>query len=123
MPAQIPMDVWALIAQWIVYGASVAGAVTAVAKFITWCRSKTSVAKLERDVAHHKELLDSDNHRLKALESTVLTMTKEQQDNHVILRLLMKGTQATLKNQLGGENTDDIQLVSKEIDEYLNHKI
>lgn len=123
MPTPISVEVWALIAQWLVYGASVVGAITAIGKFISFCKSKTSVAKLEKEVNHHSELLDSDNKRLKALEASLITMSKEQQDNHEVLRLLMKGTQATLKHQLGGETTEDIQIVSKEIDEYLNHKI
>ena len=67
-PNPISIEVWSVIGQWIVYGASLTGAIMAIAKFVSWIRSKTTVAKLEEKVSRHSEYLDNDDKRIKALE-------------------------------------------------------
>lgn len=123
MPAPISQEVWAIIAQWIVYGASVTGAVMAIAKFIQWCRSKTTIAKLETDIKEHAEMLDRDNKRIIALEKHVTDIDDDLKDMHVLLRLNTKAQQAIMKSLLDGNNKDGIQRVSDEIQEYLNQQI
>lgn len=123
MPAPISQEVWAVIAQWIVYGASVTGAVMAIAKFVTWCRSKTTIAKLEKDIMNHAEMLDRDNKRIKALERHITDIDGDLHDMHVLLRLNTKAQQAIMKSLLDGNNKDGIQKVSDEIQEYLNQQI
>lgn len=123
MPTPISQEVWAVLAQWIVYGASITGAVMGVAKFITWCRSKTTIAKLEKDILSHSEMLDRDNKRILALEKHVNDIDDDLKDMHVLLRLNTKAQQAIMKSLLDGNNRDGIQRVSDEIQEYLNQQI
>lgn len=123
MPAQVSVEVWALLAQWIVYGASVAGAFMAIAKFVEWCRSKTKVAQLEKDVIKHGELLDRDNKRISAVEAEIKSVNNDLKDMHILMRLNTKAQQAIMKNLLDGDNKGSIQEVSMEIQEYLNAKI
>ncbi len=123
MPAPISQEVWAVIAQWIVYGASVTGAVMAIAKFIQWCRSKTTIAKLENDIKEHAEMLDRDNKRIIALEKHVTDIDEDLKDMHILLRLNTKAQQAIMKGLLNGDNKEGIQRVSDEIQDYLNQQI
>lgn len=124
MPTQqISMEVWAVIAQWIVYGSSIGGAVMAIAKFVTWLRSKTTLAKLEEDVKKHAKLLDNDNQRIKTLEQQTKDVESDLKDMHVLLRLNTKAQQAIMKGLLDGNNKENIQRVSDEIQNYLNDQI
>lgn len=123
MPAPISTEVWATIAQWIVYGSSVGGAVMAIAKFVTWLRSKSTIAKIEEDVKKHSELLEKDNQRIKALEQQTGEVESDLKDMHVLLRLNTKAQQAIMKSLLDGNNKDNIQKVSDEIQNYLNEQI
>lgn len=123
MPNQISVEVWAVIAQWIVYGASVTGAVMAIAKFIQWIRSKTTIAKLEEDVQRHTQLLANDNERIKTLEKQTKNMDDDIRDMHILLRLNTKAQQAIMKGLLDGNNKENIQRVSDEIQEYMNQQI
>lgn len=123
MPAPISQEVWALFAQWIVYGSALCGAVMGVAKFITWCRSKTTIAKLETDIRSHAEMLDRDNKRILALEKHVTDIDDDLKDMHVLLRLNTKAQQAIMKGLLDGDNKEGIQRVSDEIQNYLNEQI
>ena len=123
MPNQISVEVWAVIAQWIVYGASVTGAVMAIAKFVQWVRSKTTIAKLEEDVQRHTQLLANDNERIKTLEKQTKNMDDDIRDMHILLRLNTKAQQAIMKGLLDGNNKENIQRVSDEIQEYMNQQI
>lgn len=123
MPTPITTEVWSLIGQWLIYGSSICGAVLAVAKFVSWLRSKTTVAKLEEDVKKHSELLEKDNQRIKALEQQTRDVESDLKDMHVLLRLNTKAQQAIMKSLLDGNNKDNIQKVSDEIQNYLNEQI
>jgi uncharacterized membrane protein YhiD involved in acid resistance len=123
MPTPISTEVWATIAQWIVYGSSVGGAVMAIAKFVSWLRSKSTIAKIEEDVKKHSELLEKDNQRIKALEQQTRDVESDLKDMHVLLRLNTKAQQAIMKSLLDGNNKDNIQKVSNEIQNYLNEQI
>lgn len=123
MPAPISQEVWAVIAQWIVYGASVTGAFMALVKFISWCRSKTTIAKLEQDIQAHADMLDRDNKRIIALEKHVTDIDEDLKDMHILLRLNTKAQQAIMKSLLDGNNREGIQRVSDEIQNYLNEQI
>ena len=123
MPQNIPLETWAILGQWVLYGSSMAGAVLAIAKFVTYLRSKTSVAKLEKEVEKHRELLANDNLRLNALEKQGDTLEEEANDTREILRLLMKSTQELLKGQIYGDNVQGMTEASNDINEYLNKQI
>ena len=123
MPTPISTEVWATIAQWIVYGSSVGGAVMAIAKFVSWLRSKSTIAKIEEDVKKHSELLEKDNQRIKALEQQTRDVESDLKDMHVLLRLNTKAQQAIMKGLLDGNNKDNIQRVSDEIQDYMNAQI
>lgn len=123
MPTPISTEVWAVIAQWIVYGSSLGGAVMALAKFVSWLRSKSTIAKIEEDVKKHSELLGKDNERIKALEKHVNNVDDDLRDMHTLLRLNTKAQQAIMKGLLDGNNKDNIQRVSDEIQDYMNAQI
>ena len=95
----------------------------AIAKFVEWCRSKTKVAQLEKDVIRHGELLDRDNKRISAVEAEIKSVNNDLKDMHILMRLNTKAQQAIMKNLLDGDNKGSIQEVSMEIQEYLNAKI
>lgn len=123
MPTPIATEVWALLAQWIVYGASVAGAITAIAKFASWCRSKTRVAQLEEIVKKHEEWLTNDHKKLAKLDEAHQEMRTDMDDMHELMRLNLKSSQALLKSALDGNNKENMEQVNNEIQDYLNSKI
>lgn len=123
MPEPISAQVWAVIGQWLVYGASLTGALMAIAQFIKWCRSKTTVAKLETIVTKHSEYLNKDNERLKNLEGRVDAVDKDLADIHALIRLNVKASQALLKANLDGDNKEDVRDASKAIQEYMNSQL
>lgn len=123
MPHPISNEVWSIIGQWIVYGASLTGAVMAIAKFINWIRSKTTVAKLEEKVNRHTEYLDNDDKRIKALEQLYSSNKSDLEDIHTLMRLSIKASQALLKSNLDGNNRDAVEEANIEIQNYLNGKI
>lgn len=123
MPTPITTEVWSLIGQWLIYGSSICGAVLAVAKFVSWLRSKTTVAKLEEDVKRHAELLASDNTRIKKLENQASNVDDDLRDMHDLLRLNTKAQQAIMKALLDGNNKENVQRVSDEIQDYMNRHI
>ena len=123
MPNPISTEVWSVIGQWIVYGASLTGAIMAIAQFIKWCRSKTTVAKLETIVQDHAKYLNNDNERIKALESRVDKVNSDLEDIHILLRLNVKASQALLKSNLDGNNKEAVEEANAEIQNYLNERI
>lgn len=130
MPPSISVQVWALIAQWIVYGAGLAGAIMSISKFVNWCRSKTTVAKLESEIGKLKtelasvnDKLKNDNIRLNNLEVENDSIYEDLKDIHKLLQLSIKSSQALLRGTLDGNNKENIRKVSAEIDEYLNDQI
>lgn len=123
MPHPISNEVWSIIGQWIVYGASLTGAVMAIAKFINWIRSKTTVVKLEEKVNRHTEYLDNDDKRIKALEQLYSSNKSDLEDIHTLMRLSIKASQALLKSNLDGNNRDAVEEANIEIQNYLNGKI
>lgn len=130
MPPSISVQVWASIAQWLVYGAGVAGAIMSLSKFINWCRSKTTVAKLSEEIdglrgelVSVNEKLKKDNIRLSNLEVENDSIYEDLKDIHKLLQLSIKSSQALLRGTLDGNNKDNIRMVSAEIDEYLNNQI
>ena len=123
MPEPISAQVWAVIGQWLVYGASLTGALMAIAQFIKWCRSKTTVAKLETIVTKHSEYLNKDNERLKNLEGRVDAVDKDLADIHALIRLNVKASQALLKANLDGDNKEAVRDASKASQEYMNSQL
>lgn len=123
MPHPISNEVWSVIGQWIVYGASLTGAVMAIAKFINWVRSKTTVAKLEEKISKHAEYLDNDDKRIKSLEQLYSDNKSDLEDIHTLMRLSIKASQALLKNNLDGNNREAVEEANAEIQNYLNGKI
>lgn len=97
MPDPINAQVWAIIGQWLVYGASISGAVMAIAQFIKWCRSKTTVAKLEATINEHTTYLTKDNARIKRLEERIDSVDKDLVDIHNLMRLNVKASQHCLR--------------------------
>lgn len=123
MPHPISNEVWSVIGQWIVYGASLTGAIMAIAKFVSWIRSKTTVAKLEEKASRHSEYLDNDNKRIKALEQLYNNNKSDLEDIHTLMRLSIKASQALLKSNLDGNNREAVEEANTEIQNYLNGKI
>ena len=123
MPNPISNEVWVVIGQWLVYGASLTGAVMAIAQFIKWIRSKTTVAKLEERVNKHAEYLNNDDKRLKSLEQLYSSNKTDLEDIHTLMRLSIKASQALLKNNLDGNNRKAVEEANAEIQNYLNGKI
>lgn len=123
MPHPISNEVWSVIGQWIVYGASLTGAIMAIAKFVSWIRSKTTVAKLEEKVSRHSEYLDNDDKRIKALEQLYNNNKSNLEDIHTLMRLSIKASQALLKSNLDGNNREAVEEANTEIQNYLNGKI
>lgn len=123
MPSPISNEVWVVIGQWLVYGASLTGAVMAIAQFIKWLRSKTTVAKLEERVNKHSEYLDNDDKRIKSLEQLYSNNKSDLEDIHTLMRLSIKASQALLKNNLDGNNREAVEEANAEIQNYLNGKI
>lgn len=123
MPHPISNEIWSVIGQWIVYGASLTGAIMAIAKFVSWIRSKTTVAKLEEKVSRHSEYLDNDNKRIKALEQLYNNNKSDLEDIHALMRLSIKASQALLKSNLDGNNREAVEEANTEIQNYLNRKI
>lgn len=123
MPDPITNQVWAVIGQWLVYGASITGAFMAIAQFVKWVRSKTTVAKLEQTVNTHSELLERDNKRISYLEEKATKTESDLDDIHKLMRLSIKASQALLKSNLDGNNREAVQDVSNEIQNYLNDQI
>lgn len=123
MPSSISNEVWVVIGQWLVYGASLTGAVMAIAQFIKWVRSKTTVAKLEEQVNKHTEYLDNDDKRIKSLEQLYSNNKSDLEDIHTLMRLSIKASQALLKNNLDGNNREAVEEANAEIQNYLNGKI
>lgn len=123
MPSSISNEVWGVIGQWLVYGASLTGAVMAIAQFIKWVRSKTTVAKLEEQVNKHSEYLDNDDKRIKSLEQLYSNNKSDLEDIHTLMRLSIKASQALLKNNLDGNNREAVEEANAEIQNYLNGKI
>lgn len=123
MPNPISIEAWALLAQWLVYGGGIACAILSIVKLINWLRSRTTVAKLEKEVARHSELLDTDHRRLKALEEQATTFDTDLSDIHVLMKLSVKAQQAMLRGMLDGNNKANIQRVSDELQDYLNDQI
>lgn len=123
MPHPISNEVWSVIGQWIVYGASLTGAIMAIAKFVSWIRSKTTVAKLEEKVSRHSEYLDNDDKRIKALEQLYNNNKSDLEDIHTLMRLSIKASQALLKSNLDGNNREAVEEANTEIQNYLNGKI
>lgn len=123
MPNPISNEVWVIIGQWLVYGASLTGAVMAIAQFIKWLRSKTTVAKLEERVNKHSEYLDNDDKRIKSLEQLYTNNKSDLEDIHTLMRLSIKASQALLKNNLDGNNREAVEEANAEIQNYLNGKI
>lgn len=123
MPDPINAQVWAIIGQWLVYGASISGAVMAIAQFIKWCRSKTTVAKLEATINEHTTYLTKDNARIKRLEERIDSVDKDLVDIHNLMRLNVKASQALLKSTLDGDNKEEIKEASKAIQEYMNNQL
>lgn len=123
MPNPISNEVWVVIGQWLVYGASLTGAVMAIAQFIKWIRSKTTVAKLEERVNKHAEYLNNDDKRIKLLEQLYSSNKTDLKDIHTLMRLSIKASQALLKNNLDGNNREAVEEANAEIQNYLNGKI
>lgn len=123
MPSSISNEVWVIIGQWLVYGASLTGAVMAIAQFIKWLRSKTTVAKLEEQVNKHSEYLNNDDKRIKSLEQLYSNNKSDLEDIHTLMRLSIKASQALLKNNLDGNNREAVEEANAEIQNYLNGKI
>lgn len=123
MPNPISNEVWVVIGQWLVYGASLTGAVMAIAQFIKWIRSKTTVAKLEERVNKHAEYLYNDDKRIKSLEHLYSSNKIDLEDIHTLMRLSIKASQALLKNNLDGNNRAAVEEANAEIQNYLNGKI
>ena len=123
MPNPISNEVWVVIGQWLVYGASLMGAVMAIAQFIKWLRSKTTVAKLEERVNKHAEYLNNDDKRIKSLEQLYSSNKTDLEDIHTLMRLSIKASQALLKNNLDGNNREAVEEANAEIQNYLNGKI
>lgn len=123
MPNPISNEVWVVIGQWLVYGASLTGAVMAIAQFIKWIRSKTTVAKLEERVNKNAEYLDNDDKRIKSLEQLYSSNKTDLEDIHTLMRLSIKASQALLKNNLDGNNRAAVEEANAEIQNYLNGKI
>lgn len=123
MPSSISNEVWVVIGQWLVYGASLTGAVMAIAQFTKWLRSKTTVAKLEEKVNKHTEYLDNDDKRIKSLEQLYSNNKSDLEDIHTLMRLSIKASQALLKNNLDGNNREAVEEANAEIQNYLNGKI
>lgn len=123
MPSPISNEVWVVIGQWLVYGASLTGAVMAIAQFIKWLRSKTTVAKLEEQVNKHSKYLDNDDKRIKSLEQLYTNNKSDLEDIHTLMRLSIKASQALLKNNLDGNNREAVEEANAEIQNYLNGKI
>lgn len=123
MPSPISNEVWVVIGQWLVYGASLTGAVMAIAQFIKWLRSKTTVAKLEERVNKHAEYLNNDDKRIKSLEQLYSSNKTDLEDIHTLMRLSIKASQALLKNNLDGNNREAVEEANAEIQNYLNGKI
>nr|DAD77428.1 MAG TPA: hypothetical protein [Siphoviridae sp. ctulf7] len=122
-PNPISIEVWSVIGQWIVYGASLTGAVMAIAQFLKWIRSKTTVAKLEERVNKHDEYLVNDNERIKSLEQLYNSNKSDLEDIHTLMRLSIKASQALLKSNLDGNNREAVEEANTEIQNYLNGKI
>ena len=123
MPTPIQMEVWALLAQWLVYGGSVAAALMGIAKLLSYLRSKTTISKLEKEVKEHADMLDRDHKRLTALETQARTVDADLKDMHVLMKLSVKAQQAMLRGMLDGNNKVNIQRVSDELQDYLNDQI
>lgn len=123
MPNPISNEVWILIGQWLVYGSSLTGAVMAIAQFIKWIRSKTTIAKLEERVNKHDEYLNNDDKRIKSLEQLYSSNKTDLEDIHTLMRLSIKASQALLKNNLDGNNRKAVEEANNEIQNYLNGKI
>lgn len=123
MPNPISNEVWILIGQWLVYGSSLTGAVMAIAQFIKWIRSKTTIAKLEERVNKHAEYLNNDDKRIKTLEQLYSSNKTDLEDIHTLMRLSIKASQALLKNNLDGNNRKAVEEANNEIQNYLNGKI
>lgn len=123
MPSPISNEVWVVIGQWLVYGASLTGAVMAIAQFIKWLRSKTTVAKLEERVNKYAEYLNNDDKRIKSLEQLYSSNKTDLEDIHTLMRLSIKASQALLKNNLDGNNREAVEEANAEIQNYLNGKI
>ena len=123
MPNPVSNEVWSVIGQWIVYGASISGAVMAIAQFIKWIRSKTTVARLEEIVNKHSQFLENDNKRIAYLEEQERRNTSTLEDMHNLNRLSVKALQALLKSNLDGNNRESVKEANDEIQKYLNEKI
>lgn len=123
MPTPISGEVWAVIGQWIVYGASLTGAIMGIAQFIKWMRSKTTVAKLEAKVNDHEIKLDRDYKAIKTLEQRAESTESDSEDTHKILQLLLASNNAILQSLINGNNTEGLKKVSSDIQEYLTKKV
>lgn len=123
MPNPVSNEVWSVLGQWIVYGASISGAVMAIAQFIKWIRSKTTVARLEEIVNKHSQFLENDNKRISYLEEQEQRNISTLEDMHNLNRLSVKALQALLKSNLDGNNRESVKEANDEIQKYLNEKI
>lgn len=123
IPEPISAQVWAVIGQWIIYGASLTGAFMAIAKFSNWIRSKTTVAKLEEIVSEHSKYLDNDQKRIVNLEKQIENNKSDLEDIHTLMRLSIKASQALLKSNLDGNNREAVEEASHDIQQYLNDQI
>ena len=123
MPAPIEAEVWAVIGQWLVYGASLTGAVMGIAQFVKWIHSKTTVAKLEQAVNEHEVKLRNDYNSIKALENRISSAEVDSEDTHKILQLLLASNNAILQSLINGNNTEGLKKASEEIQSYLTGKV
>jgi hypothetical protein len=89
---------------------TIAGAVVIVIKIVQYFKKPD----IERDehLKRHKEMLDNDNKRLKALEEE----RKVQDETN---RIIMKSLLAIMSHELDGNHTDQLRVAKGELEEYL----
>lgn len=113
----VSLQTWAVIGQWIVFIGTLTASIMGIAKFISWIRSKSSVAKVTETVKIHET-------RINTLEERMDKSEEDRKDMHDVNRLTLTAVQALLKNNLEGDNNiNGMQKASDAIQEYLNNMI
>ncbi len=89
-----------------------------------YLHKRTSIAKLEATSKQHAEWLDNDYKKLQEMELKLDKTDAKVEEGKEISRLILNAMQELLRAKVGNDsNVEEIESVSKQIDEYLRSKI